>query len=184
MGFRGITLNVTSVACVCKSTALTMVMIRVRMQWKPTAGHTFLLQDFPLHGASKNGDAKAVWQLLQSGHNPEIRSHLGLTAYQMAANKETRDSFRRFRAQHPEKWNYKDTCIPSPLTPEMEADKKMKKVKAVPFVIPGAITVDHLCEFAWASSHPGPLHSWHLVSLAPWHAIVILVPSHSFQVVC
>ena len=125
------------------------------MSHRRSAGHILVFQDFPLHIASGNGDAKSVWRLLQSGHSPETRNHLGATPYQVAAGREVRDAFRRFRGQHPEKWNYKNSCIPTALTPEMEADKKTKKVKTL---FPSAIgAVKHLAVHMRpppASSHP------------------------------
>ncbi|GIM00643.1 hypothetical protein Vretimale_5511 [Volvox reticuliferus] len=57
----------------------------------------------PLHKASKAGDPQRVQQLLNAGHNPGARDAKGRTAYALAADKETRDAFRRFMAQQPDK---------------------------------------------------------------------------------
>ncbi|EFJ43803.1 hypothetical protein VOLCADRAFT_106637 [Volvox carteri f. nagariensis] len=81
----------------------------------------------PLHKAAKAGDAPRVQRLLDSGHDPSIRDAKGRTPYALAADKDTRDVFRRFMAQNMDRWNYAAAGIPSPLTEEMEAAQQAKK---------------------------------------------------------
>ncbi|GLI65482.1 hypothetical protein VaNZ11_009020 [Volvox africanus] len=81
----------------------------------------------PLHKASKAGDSQRVQQLLNAGHNPSAHDAKGRTPYALAGDKATRDAFRRFMAQHPDKWDYAAAGIPSPLTEDMEAAQQAKK---------------------------------------------------------
>ncbi|GFR47196.1 hypothetical protein Agub_g8788 [Astrephomene gubernaculifera] len=81
----------------------------------------------PLHKASKAGDSERVRRLLEAGHDPCVRDAKGRTAYGLAADKDTRDAFRRFMAQQPDRWDYSTSGIPSPLTDEMEAAQSAKK---------------------------------------------------------
>ncbi|GLC32961.1 hypothetical protein PLESTM_000008700 [Pleodorina starrii] len=81
----------------------------------------------PLHKAAKAGDAQRVQRLLESGHDPSSRDAKGRTPYALAADRDTRDAFRRFMAQQPDRWDYAAAGIPSPLTEEMEAAQQAKK---------------------------------------------------------
>ncbi|KAG2450545.1 hypothetical protein HYH02_005046 [Chlamydomonas schloesseri] len=83
--------------------------------------------DGPLHRAAKAGDPERVRRLLESGHDPCARDGKGRTPYALAADKNTRDVFRRFMAQHPDRWDYSTSGIPSALTEEMEAAAAAKK---------------------------------------------------------
>eukprot|EP00878_Enallax_costatus_P044839 GHUV01053598.1.p1 GENE.GHUV01053598.1~~GHUV01053598.1.p1 ORF type:complete len:210 (+),score=105.62 GHUV01053598.1:1-630(+) len=85
--------------------------------------------DPPLLKASKAGDAERVSRLLAHGHDPTCRDSKGRTPYQLAANKEVRDAFRRFMAEQPDAWDYSSSDIPSPLTPEMETAQQSKKAE-------------------------------------------------------
>ena len=44
----------------------------------------------------------------------------------MAKDKNVRDAFRRFMAQHPTSYDYGAAKVPSPLTEEMERERKEK----------------------------------------------------------
>ncbi|KXZ56307.1 hypothetical protein GPECTOR_1g270 [Gonium pectorale] len=81
----------------------------------------------PLHKAAKAGDPERVKRLLESGHDPCARDAKGRTPYALAADKHTRDAFRRFMGQHPDRWDYAAAGIPSALTEEMEAAQQAKK---------------------------------------------------------
>ncbi|KAG2440909.1 hypothetical protein HXX76_003762 [Chlamydomonas incerta] len=81
----------------------------------------------PLHRAAKAGDPERVRRLLESGHDPCARDGKGRPPYALAADKDTRDAFRRFMAQHPDRWDYSTSGIPSALTEEMEAAAAAKK---------------------------------------------------------
>eukprot|EP00198_Chlamydomonas_reinhardtii_P013555 XP_001702892.1 predicted protein [Chlamydomonas reinhardtii] len=81
----------------------------------------------PLHRAAKAGDPERVRRLLESGHDPCARDGKGRPPYDLASDKETRDAFRRFMAQQPDRWDYSTSGIPSALTEEMEAAAAAKK---------------------------------------------------------
>ena len=50
----------------------------------------------------------------------------GHAAYTVARDKAVRDAFRRFMAQHPTCYDYAAAKVPSPLTEEMERERKEK----------------------------------------------------------
>ncbi|KAI9193746.1 uncharacterized protein BJ171DRAFT_524418 [Polychytrium aggregatum] len=81
-----------------------------------------------LHAASLNGHADAVVYLLEQGADPTTKGgqRISRVPYDVAANKDTRDAFRRFVAAHPTRWDYKLSNIPGPLTAEMEERQKEK----------------------------------------------------------
>lgn len=54
------------------------------------------------------------------------RNGAGHTAYVVAKDKNVRDAFRRFMAQHPTSYDYTAAKVPSPLTEEMERERKEK----------------------------------------------------------
>ena len=54
------------------------------------------------------------------------RNKAGNTAYSVAKDKSARDAFRRFMAQHPDRYDYSAAKIPSPLTEDMEKERKAK----------------------------------------------------------
>lgn len=97
-----------------------------------------------LHIASSCGRSEIVKYLLEAGANPTLKIMerdptktyskkfimlIGMTAYDMASDKETRNVFRRFYYQEQEKWNYQEAHIPSYLSPEMEEEAARKKQK-------------------------------------------------------
>ena len=45
-----------------------------------------------------------------------------------AAEKEVRNTFRRFMALNPDKWDWQTAKVPSPLTKEMEESQSAKQV--------------------------------------------------------
>lgn len=54
------------------------------------------------------------------------RNGAGHVAYAVAKEKAVRDAFRRFMAQHPSSYDYGAAKVPSPLTEEMERERKEK----------------------------------------------------------
>ena len=54
------------------------------------------------------------------------RNGAGQVAYVVAKDKAVRDAFRRFMAQHPSSYDYGAAKVPSPLTEEMERERKEK----------------------------------------------------------
>ncbi|XP_071529274.1 tRNA endonuclease ANKZF1-like isoform X2 [Panulirus ornatus] len=79
-----------------------------------------------LHVAAENGHKDIVWWLLEHGCDPSIGDSDKFLPYDVASNKDTRNQFRRFMAQNPERFDYKKAKVPSPLTPDQEAQKNAK----------------------------------------------------------
>lgn len=84
----------------------------------------------PLHLAAKAGDTVKVLNLLVEGADPCLKDKMGKTPYILAKDKETRNVFRRFMAQHLDKWDWHGASVPSPLTDELEAAQIAKQVDA------------------------------------------------------
>ncbi|KAJ7346000.1 hypothetical protein JRQ81_001950 [Phrynocephalus forsythii] len=74
-----------------------------------------------LHVAAAAGRSAVVQLLLENGADPAVRDRQGQPPYCVSANKQTRAEFRRFMAEHPEKYDYVRAQVPGPLTTEMEA---------------------------------------------------------------
>ena len=83
----------------------------------------------PLHKAAKAASASKVRELLEDGADPCALDGSGRTPFQLADDKETRNVFRRFMAEHPDRWDYQASQIPSALTPEMEGAQEAKKAE-------------------------------------------------------
>ena len=82
----------------------------------------------PLHAAAQMGDVHLVLELLENASNPCVRDERGRTPYSVAADKETRNIFRKFMAQHTDMWDWHAANVPSALTEEMEAAQAAKQV--------------------------------------------------------
>ncbi|NXR13353.1 ANKZ1 protein, partial [Semnornis frantzii] len=80
-----------------------------------------------LHVAAQAGKAKAVCLLLEAGADPALRDRQDRTPYCVSADKLTRNAFRKFMVDHPDKYDYHRAKVPGPLTQEMEAKKLEKK---------------------------------------------------------
>ncbi|XP_043550345.1 ankyrin repeat and zinc finger domain-containing protein 1 isoform X3 [Chiloscyllium plagiosum] len=80
-----------------------------------------------LHVAAAAGQAPVVRLLMDAGCDPAIRDKCARPAYTVSANKETRNEFRRYVADHPGRYNYTKAQISGPLTFEMEIKKSEKK---------------------------------------------------------
>lgn len=85
--------------------------------------------DTVLHVASAKGRPSLVPILLLYGADPTTKNHAGHTPYLVAANKEVRDSFRRFMAEYPEGYDYVRAHVPSPLTEDMERGRGRKEAE-------------------------------------------------------
>lgn len=81
----------------------------------------------PLHLAAHGGYLRVVWSLLEIGSDPCNRNKRLQTPYAATTDKETRNTFRRFMAANPSKFNYTKSQIPGPLTEEMEQEVLEKK---------------------------------------------------------
>ncbi|NXO57443.1 ANKZ1 protein, partial [Aramus guarauna] len=80
-----------------------------------------------LHVAARAGKAEAVRLLLEAGADPALRDRQERTPYCVSADKPTRNAFRKFMVDHPDKYDYSRAKVPGPLTQEMEAKKLEKK---------------------------------------------------------
>ncbi|XP_065606525.1 tRNA endonuclease ANKZF1 [Cyrtonyx montezumae] len=90
---------------------------------QPVDEHGFTL----LHVAARAGKAEAVCLLLEAGADPALRDKQERTPYCISADKPTRNAFRKFMVNHPDKYDYSRAKVPGPLTLEMEARKLEKK---------------------------------------------------------
>lgn len=90
---------------------------------QPLDEHGFTL----LHVAARAGRAEAVCLLLEAGADPALRDRQERTPYCVSADKPTRNAFRKFMVDHPDKYDYSRAKVPGPLTLEMEAKKLEKK---------------------------------------------------------
>ncbi|XP_064290888.1 tRNA endonuclease ANKZF1 isoform X2 [Passer domesticus] len=80
-----------------------------------------------LHVAAQAGRAEAVYLLLEAGADPALRDRQERTPYCISADRRTRNAFRKFMVEHPDKYDYSRARVPGPLTQEMEAKKLEKK---------------------------------------------------------
>ncbi|NWS17369.1 ANKZ1 protein, partial [Pachyramphus minor] len=80
-----------------------------------------------LHVAARAGKAEAVSLLLEAGADPALRDRQERTPYCISADRTTRNTFRKFMVDHPDKYDYSRAKVPGPLTQEMEAKKLEKK---------------------------------------------------------
>ncbi|KAJ7405648.1 Ankyrin repeat and zinc finger domain-containing protein 1 [Pitangus sulphuratus] len=80
-----------------------------------------------LHVAARAGKAEAVCLLLEAGADPALRDRQERTPYCVSADRTTRNTFRKFMVDHPDKYDYTRAKVPGPLTQEMEAKKLEKK---------------------------------------------------------
>ncbi|MED6146534.1 hypothetical protein PIB30_035328 [Stylosanthes scabra] len=83
----------------------------------------------PLHQAAKSGDSQTVMELLEQGLDPCVKDERGRTPYMLANEKEVRNTFRRFMASNPDKWDWHAAKVPSALTKEMEESQAAKQVE-------------------------------------------------------
>ncbi|KAL7991863.1 hypothetical protein Chor_016119 [Crotalus horridus] len=74
-----------------------------------------------LHVAAAAGRTAVVRLLLESGADPAIRDRKEQPPYCVSTNKQTRNEFRRFMGEQPERYDYTQAQVPGPLTVEMEA---------------------------------------------------------------
>ncbi|XP_045608383.1 tRNA endonuclease ANKZF1 isoform X2 [Procambarus clarkii] len=79
-----------------------------------------------LHVAAENDQKDIVWWLLEHGCDPSVADTDKIVPFDCASYKETRNEFRRFMAQYPDKYDYKKAKVPSALTPEQEAQQAAK----------------------------------------------------------
>ncbi|XP_030642107.1 ankyrin repeat and zinc finger domain-containing protein 1 isoform X1 [Chanos chanos] len=80
-----------------------------------------------LHVAAAAGQKAVVTLLMDAGSDPASRDNKGQTPYGVAPEKDTRNTFRKYMAENPKKYDYTKAQVPGPLTAEIEAKKAEKK---------------------------------------------------------
>lgn len=80
-----------------------------------------------LHVASAAAQKAVVKMLLDIGADPAIKDKKGQTPYTVAPDKDTRNVYRRYMGENPDKYDYSKAQIPGPLTAEIESKKSEKK---------------------------------------------------------
>ncbi|GFG28589.1 hypothetical protein Cfor_10717 [Coptotermes formosanus] len=86
-----------------------------------------------LHVAAQGGHIAMIRALMEAGSDPSVTNKKLQTPYNVAANKETRNVFRRFLADFPDRYDYSKSQIAGPLTDDMEqkmAEKRREQRKA------------------------------------------------------
>ncbi|XP_006822109.1 tRNA endonuclease ANKZF1-like [Saccoglossus kowalevskii] len=79
-----------------------------------------------LHISAKAGQRAIIRLLLEAGADPAIKDKNNRSSYASCIDKATRNEFRKFMADYPNKYNYSVAQIPAPLTSEMEEEKSVK----------------------------------------------------------
>ncbi|XP_069680967.1 tRNA endonuclease ANKZF1-like [Periplaneta americana] len=90
-------------------------------------------KDTLLHVAAQGGHMAIIRALMEAGCDPCVRNKKSQTPYVVSINKETRNIFRRFLADYPDKYDYSKAQISGPLTDEMEqkmTEKRREQRKA------------------------------------------------------
>uniref|UniRef100_UPI0037E9123F tRNA endonuclease ANKZF1 isoform X1 n=2 Tax=Semicossyphus pulcher TaxID=241346 RepID=UPI0037E9123F len=80
-----------------------------------------------LHVASAAAQKAAVKLLLDTGADPACRDKKGQTPYIVAPDKDTRNVFRKYMGENPDKYDYSKAQVPAPLTAEIESKQTEKK---------------------------------------------------------
>uniref|UniRef100_A0A8C5QS22 Ankyrin repeat and zinc finger peptidyl tRNA hydrolase 1 n=1 Tax=Leptobrachium leishanense TaxID=445787 RepID=A0A8C5QS22_9ANUR len=80
-----------------------------------------------LHVAASSGHGEVAGLLMDAGWDPALRDSAGQTPYSLSPDKATRNTFRRYREENPEKYNYAKSQIPAPVSEEAEAQRAKKK---------------------------------------------------------
>ncbi|CAJ1079249.1 ankyrin repeat and zinc finger domain-containing protein 1 isoform X2 [Xyrichtys novacula] len=90
---------------------------------KPVDSSGFTL----LHVASAAAQKAVVRLLLDAGADPACRTNKGQTPYTVAPDKDTRNVFRKYMGENPDKYDYTKAQVPGPLTAEIESKQSEKK---------------------------------------------------------
>ncbi|XP_071072214.1 tRNA endonuclease ANKZF1 isoform X3 [Dasypus novemcinctus] len=80
-----------------------------------------------LHAAAAAGRGSVVCLLLEAGADPTVLDLRARPPYTVAADRSTRNEFRRFMEKNPDAYDYNKAQVPGPLTPEMEARQATRK---------------------------------------------------------
>ncbi|CAL8343672.1 unnamed protein product [Boreogadus saida] len=80
-----------------------------------------------LHVSSAAGRRAVVQVLMDAGADPACRDNKGQTPYLVAPEKDTRNVFRKYMADNPDKYDYSKAQVPGPLTEEIELKQTERK---------------------------------------------------------
>uniref|UniRef100_A0A3Q3N972 Ankyrin repeat and zinc finger peptidyl tRNA hydrolase 1 n=1 Tax=Labrus bergylta TaxID=56723 RepID=A0A3Q3N972_9LABR len=80
-----------------------------------------------LHVSSSAAQKAVVKLLLDAGADPACRDKKGQTPYIVAPDKDTRNVFRKYMGENPDKYDYNKAQVPGPLTAEIESKQTEKK---------------------------------------------------------
>ncbi|XP_052605881.1 ankyrin repeat and zinc finger domain-containing protein 1 isoform X6 [Peromyscus californicus insignis] len=80
-----------------------------------------------LHAAAAAGRGLVVRLLLEAGADPTVQDSRARPPYTVAADKSTRNEFRRFMEKNLDAYDYNKARVPGPLTQEMEARQAARK---------------------------------------------------------
>lgn len=87
-----------------------------------------------LHVVARSGSTELVSMLLEHGADPCVRNYDSYLPYNLSPHKTARNVFRKFRAAHPQMYDYDKAQIPSALTEadeqaieQRQADKRREK---------------------------------------------------------
>ena len=84
--------------------------------------------DTLLHIASERGHLKLIQRLLNEGANPALVNQRGKYAYNLCKNKETKETFRLFRNEHPDRYDYAvGQVAPAISTEEVERQRNIER---------------------------------------------------------
>ena len=76
-----------------------------------------------LHLAARHGHKNIVWTLLMHGADPSLRDKQKKVPFMVAETKDTRNMFRKFMGEFPDRYDYKTAQIPAPASKEEEEEK-------------------------------------------------------------
>ncbi|KAK7863911.1 hypothetical protein R5R35_014479 [Gryllus longicercus] len=87
-----------------------------------------------LHIAAENGNTGMLRSLLEAGCDPSLKNKKSQAPFAVSVDRETRNAFRKFMGEFPDKYDYRKSQIPGPLTDEMERElaekqKELRKAK-------------------------------------------------------
>ncbi|XP_030846404.1 ankyrin repeat and zinc finger domain-containing protein 1 [Strongylocentrotus purpuratus] len=82
-----------------------------------------------LHVAAEDGQGSVLYRLMECGADPGVKSKKGKPAFGCSFDRKTREEFRSFRSDHPERYDYERAQIPVPLTEEQEKEKAAKQAE-------------------------------------------------------
>ncbi|XP_077435760.1 tRNA endonuclease ANKZF1 [Vanacampus margaritifer] len=80
-----------------------------------------------LHVAAAAAQKAVVRLLLDAGADPACSDRKGQTPYNVSPDKDTRNVFRTYMGDNPDKYDYNKARVPGPLTAEIESMKTEKK---------------------------------------------------------